>query len=271
MSDFDPIGSILGYIGQQETNAANVDIANRQMDFQERMSNTAYQRQVADMQAAGLNPMLAYMKGGGASTPTGSTTTVTSPLQGALQGGLTSATTAKTKVDTTKAERETDVLGFTAAQIQENTRMIGKTIDKMAAEIGLIEQQGKTQEYERDRITAVIDNLAAETKLAKQRGLSEEQTTKILMQTLVQAKNKSLLSEMEMNAIEDTHQIGVLAREIKPAFDIGSEFLGGIVNSLLKKLSIDKFSAPKSRYETGTSYDKEGNVSGGYSRESHSR
>lgn len=75
-----------------ESNVFNANQSAAQMAFQREMSNTAYQRAVADMQAAGLNPMLAYMQGG-SSTPTGSAATAVAPpkMENTAQPGINSA------------------------------------------------------------------------------------------------------------------------------------------------------------------------------------
>lgn len=62
--------SALSHAMMQEANAFNAEQARLNREFQERMSNTAYQRAVKDLNKAGINPILAYTSG--ASTPTGS-------------------------------------------------------------------------------------------------------------------------------------------------------------------------------------------------------
>ena len=97
--------SSVGGLFKQKADAAS---SAKQMAFQERMSNTAHQRQMADLRRAGINPMLSA-KLGGASTPTGSQYQATNIGAEAVKGGLAGAQTATAKQQALIAKSNADI------------------------------------------------------------------------------------------------------------------------------------------------------------------
>jgi hypothetical protein len=179
-----PIGGVLGFLGQQQTNQKNWDIAQaanqasaeqaqRQMDFQERMRKTQYQTAIEDMQKAGLNPMLAYSQGG-AGTPSGamgqvSTAKVGNAIGSALQGyqamamnhadlDLKDATTKGTTAQTIKTEADTIKTAADIGYTLENTK--------------LNQQQQKNLEEALTKITAEIAQLRASERLTSAQAIN---------------------------------------------------------------------------------------------------
>lgn len=80
---FDWLGGLFGYKATKDTNVASAQMAQKQMDFQERMSNTAVSRRMADLKRAGINPILAGSKE--ASSPAGAMAPVQNPTSSAIQ------------------------------------------------------------------------------------------------------------------------------------------------------------------------------------------
>lgn len=128
----DAIPGVGDKAAQDRANKANLAESALNRDFQERMSNTAYQRAMSDMKKAGLNPILAYMQGG-ASAPSGSTATV-SPASSsrladmALQTttGMSAARTQATAVQQQQAMNESSIKlnSATAAKAIADTEKI---------------------------------------------------------------------------------------------------------------------------------------------------
>jgi hypothetical protein len=153
-------------VKSREFNAAE---AQKNRDYQTEMSNTAHQRQVEDLRAAGLNPILSA-KYGGASSPAGS----------AASGGAASGPSA-----TMPMYDQQDIFtpavnsGLAAYQTNANVSNIQTSISKMEQDIEESKSRANLNDHQTRKINYEIPKIIEDTHLARNTGDNRRADTQL--------------------------------------------------------------------------------------------
>lgn len=131
------IGAVSSALGQRSANKATAASTDKQLQFQKESAQNSYLWATQDMKRAGINPMLAYQRGG-ASALSGASYNAQNVMGGATRDAVSAAVTAlaakrqKTEITNIKAD--------TKKKDQEYQVLYGESIKK-SKEVGLLEQQ----------------------------------------------------------------------------------------------------------------------------------
>lgn len=232
-----PIGNLLG--GVLGADSA-MDRQQQAQEFSAQQFATRYQTTVKDMQAAGLNPMLAYSQGGG-NAPTSSAAAASSYGDfgtSYVQSKLASAQEANVRADTTNKNAQTANIDADTALKRAQTYLTtaqeglaGASSDQARANVNYLETQAKkiSEEIknvpkEGDRLDALVKNLGQEYKLLLEKTHNVSQATEQLKWLAVKTMLESDLTGFDVKAAQDLGNLGRYSKEGKVALDIIREF-----------------------------------------------
>jgi len=162
---------LLSMFGGERRNRSQVSSARDQMSFQERMSNTAHQRQVADLKAAGLNPILSA-RYGGSSSPGGAMPQIQDTITPAINTGL----------DVHKKTAETDI-------IREQLKPLTQQWGSVKADSWLKFAQALVANIEANKQQVAYEILLEELSKAKKNGIINDAKFKVIKDGLDKLKS----------------------------------------------------------------------------------
>lgn len=164
----DYLSAITG--ANDKANALSISEAQKNRDFQLEMSNTAHQREVADLQKAGLNPVLSANNG--ACTSSGSTASI-NDSSGSISGLLGASISALTSIANTQSNNATQVaMNNASLQLQKDLGLANLDMTKYGIDTGYIQNKMTNQTSlsvaNINKQIAVLNNNQAYERLVKQ-------------------------------------------------------------------------------------------------------
>lgn len=207
------LGGLFGSSAQSAANRTNIMLAREQMAFQERMSGSAYQRSVQDLERAGLNPMLSIRGGEPASTPPGAKAEVVPKSAQAMSAALIAAQignllaqTRKTKAEAGTAEA---IETMTEARVPYSAGQAKTEFDKAWADLNVAKETAAKLGREIQRADLDFEIRELEKGLTKVQ-LEQLQQLEVRIQTAVARLTELGIPEQQAIAklYEDLEQYG---------------------------------------------------------------